>query len=71
MRRRPGTRPHYPKAADGTDADNLLRCWLTNTAASSVRWYEFDRGGHFAAFEQPTLFVQELRHSFRVKRNAA
>jgi epoxide hydrolase len=24
-----------------------------------------DRGGHFAAFEQPTLFVEEVRAFFR------
>ncbi|HIE89327.1 MAG TPA: epoxide hydrolase, partial [Gammaproteobacteria bacterium] len=24
-------------------------------------WNELDKGGHFAAFEQPDLFVQELR----------
>src|SRR5262249_39875969 len=26
-----------------------------------VRWSEFDRGGHFAAMEQPDLFVRDLR----------
>jgi microsomal epoxide hydrolase len=26
-----------------------------------VRWTEMPRGGHFAAFEQPALFVEELR----------
>jgi pimeloyl-ACP methyl ester carboxylesterase len=26
-----------------------------------VQWSEFDRGGHFAAMEQPGLFVQDLR----------
>lgn len=28
-------------------------------------WNELDKGGHFAAFEQPQLFVQELRAAFR------
>jgi pimeloyl-ACP methyl ester carboxylesterase len=28
-------------------------------------WHELDRGGHFAAFEQPALFTQELRACFR------
>jgi len=28
-------------------------------------WNELDRGGHFAAFEQPELFVEELRTFFR------
>jgi pimeloyl-ACP methyl ester carboxylesterase len=31
-------------------------------------WHELDRGGHFAAFEQPELFVQELRNFFRLVR---
>ncbi len=31
-------------------------------------WNELDRGGHFAAFEQPEIFVQELRNSFRLMR---
>jgi microsomal epoxide hydrolase len=26
-----------------------------------VQWSEFDRGGHFAAMEQPDLFVHDLR----------
>ena len=29
-------------------------------------WNELDRGGHFAAFEQPQLFVNELRSFFRL-----
>jgi pimeloyl-ACP methyl ester carboxylesterase len=28
-------------------------------------WNELDRGGHFAAFEQPELIVNELRAFFR------
>lgn len=31
-------------------------------------WNEPDRGGHFAAFEQPNLFVDELRAFFRLLR---
>jgi len=30
-----------------------------------VYWNELERGGHFAAFEQPGLFVTELRNCFR------
>jgi hypothetical protein len=30
-----------------------------------VYWNEPNRGGHFAAFEQPGLFVTELRNCFR------
>lgn len=30
-----------------------------------VRWTEMPKGGHFAALEQPTLFVDEVRSFFR------
>jgi pimeloyl-ACP methyl ester carboxylesterase len=30
-----------------------------------IHWNELDRGGHFAAWEQPDLFVNELRTCFR------
>lgn len=30
-----------------------------------VRWTEFDRGGHFAAMEEPDLIIDDLRASFR------
>jgi pimeloyl-ACP methyl ester carboxylesterase len=34
-----------------------------------LRWYEtLDRGGHFAAFEEPVLFVDQVRGFFRTLR---
>jgi pimeloyl-ACP methyl ester carboxylesterase len=30
-----------------------------------VHWLEFDRGGHFAAMEEPDLLTGDLRESFR------
>jgi epoxide hydrolase len=46
----------------------LSRRWA-ETGFSDIRyWNELDRGGHFAAFERPELFVQELRASFRLVR---
>jgi hypothetical protein len=30
-----------------------------------VHWTEFDRGGHFAAMEEPDLFVADVRRFFR------
>ena len=30
-----------------------------------VHWTEFDRGGHFAAFEEPGLLVDDIRKFFR------
>ena len=31
-------------------------------------WNELDRGGHFAALEQPELFVDEVRNFFALVR---
>ena len=33
-----------------------------------VQWAEMDRGGHFAAMEQPELFVDDVRSFFRTIR---
>jgi pimeloyl-ACP methyl ester carboxylesterase len=33
-----------------------------------VHWSEPDRGGHFAAWEQPELFAQDLRATTRAIR---
>ena len=30
-----------------------------------VHWSEFDRGGHFAAMEEPDLLVGDIREFFR------
>ena len=35
-----------------------------------TRWTEMPRGGHFAAFEQPSLFVDDVRAFFRTVRSA-
>ncbi len=39
--------------------------WAETRFKNLVYWNELDRGGHFAAFEQPELFVRELRACFR------
>ena len=41
------------------------RRWAEKRFPRLVYWNRLDRGGHFAAFEQPGLFVQEVRASFR------
>ena len=33
-----------------------------------IHWSEFDRGGHFAAMEEPDLFVDDVRAFFRLVR---
>jgi pimeloyl-ACP methyl ester carboxylesterase len=35
---------------------------------SIIYWNELPRGGHFAAFEQPELFTDEVRRCFRLIR---
>jgi pimeloyl-ACP methyl ester carboxylesterase len=41
------------------------RRWAERTYADLRYWNEVDRGGHFAAFEEPDLFVDEIRACFR------
>jgi pimeloyl-ACP methyl ester carboxylesterase len=41
------------------------RRWAEKRFTNLVYWNELDKGGHFAAFEQPELFVGELRKCFR------
>jgi pimeloyl-ACP methyl ester carboxylesterase len=41
------------------------RRWAERLYRNIHYWHELDRGGHFAAFEQPELFVEEVRASFR------
>jgi pimeloyl-ACP methyl ester carboxylesterase len=46
------------------------RRWAERRMSNIIHWNELDRGGHFAAWEQPELFVQELRDCFRLVRKA-
>jgi epoxide hydrolase len=41
------------------------RRWAEKRFTNLVHWSELPKGGHFAAFEQPTTFVNELRACFR------
>lgn len=44
------------------------RRWAEARFTDLRHFNELDRGGHFAAFEQPDLFVTELREAFRSMR---
>jgi pimeloyl-ACP methyl ester carboxylesterase len=44
------------------------RSWVEQRARNLVYWNEVARGGHFAAWEQPRVFVEELRHCFALMR---
>jgi pimeloyl-ACP methyl ester carboxylesterase len=37
------------------------RSWAELVYPNLIYWNELDRGGHFAALEEPRLFTQELR----------
>ncbi len=39
--------------------------WAQKRFSHLVYWNELDRGGHFAAFEQPALFTAEVRNGLR------
>jgi pimeloyl-ACP methyl ester carboxylesterase len=43
----------------------MTRGWAEGRFTDLRYWNELDKGGHFAAFEQPELFVDEVRASFR------
>jgi pimeloyl-ACP methyl ester carboxylesterase len=44
------------------------RSWTEQAYRDLVYFNEVERGGHFAAWEQPQLFSEELRAAFRALR---
>jgi epoxide hydrolase len=46
----------------------ISRRWAQTRFSDLRHFNELDRGGHFAAFEQPELFVSELRSFFQTVR---
>lgn len=44
------------------------RRWAERQFLDLRYWNELPKGGHFAAFEQPEIFVEELRSAFRLMR---
>lgn len=40
------------------------RTWAERTYRKLTYWNEVERGGHFAAFEQPQIFTREVRAAF-------
>ena len=45
-----------------------VRKWMEPGFTNIQHWREMPKGGHFAAFEQPGLFVPEVRDFFRTLR---
>lgn len=49
----------YPK-----EIFRASRRWAEKHMLNIIHWNELDRGGHFAAWEQPELYVNEIRTCF-------
>jgi hypothetical protein len=45
------------------------RSWVERAYPKLIYYNRLDRGGHFAAWEQPQLFSEEVRAGFRPVRN--
>ena len=55
-------------------ADDVYRApetWARRAYPNLIYFHEVDKGGHFAAWEQPELFTAELRAAFRSLRTPA
>jgi pimeloyl-ACP methyl ester carboxylesterase len=46
------------------------KSWAEQAYPNLIHFNKVDRGGHFAAWEQPELFTQELRTAFRTLRSS-
>ena len=45
------------------------KAWAEQVYSNIVYWSELEKGGHFAAFEQPEIFINEIRNCFRKMRD--
>ena len=50
----------YPK-----EIFRASRRWAEKHVKNIAHWNDLEKGGHFAAWEQPELFVKEIRDCFR------
>ena len=50
------------------EIDLCPRSWAERAYPKLIHYNKLDKGGHFAAWEQPQLFVQELRKGFQAIR---
>ena len=46
------------------------RSWAEKAYPKLIHYNKLDKGGHFAAWEQPELFTAEMRAAFRSLRRA-
>ncbi|MBI5088230.1 MAG: epoxide hydrolase N-terminal domain-containing protein [Actinobacteria bacterium] len=55
--------------APGWGVVRIAAAWAERRIPNIIHWNELDRGGHFAAWEQPELYVTEIRDCFRQLRS--
>jgi hypothetical protein len=67
-RRLADTRWPEPETVDGKELQRPSRRWAEKRFTDIRYWNEPAKGGHFAAFEQPELYVNEVRSFFRLVR---
>jgi pimeloyl-ACP methyl ester carboxylesterase len=53
------------------EIDLCPRSWAERAYPKLIHYNKLDKGGHFAAWEQPQLFSEEVRAGFRSLRSAA
>ncbi|MCP2336089.1 epoxide hydrolase family protein [Actinomadura rupiterrae] len=51
------------------DATRPIRAWADRVLPTLAHWQEYDKGGHFAALEQPEALVSDLRTFTRLVRD--
>ncbi|KQZ68422.1 epoxide hydrolase [Rhodanobacter sp. Root561] len=51
------------------DIPRLPRSWIEDTYTHLIHYGEADKGGHYAAFEQPEILVSEIRAGLRSLRS--
>jgi len=57
--------PLFITEIDGRENYQAPRSWTEQAYHKLIYFNEVDRGGHFAAWEQPQLFSEEVRAGFR------
>jgi pimeloyl-ACP methyl ester carboxylesterase len=58
--------PHWSEALSVLRVEGSWRGTLAEAAMRTLIYlHEADKGGYFAAWEQPELFAQELRAAFK------
>ena len=50
-------------------ARRWVSSWIEDTYTNLIHYREADKGGHFAAFEQPEILVSEIRTGLRSLRS--